>query len=226
MCSAVRQQLFPEAQLRYSGQSSCRAIVESPLPSTLERRGWEVWGNGCRFGVSSVGHGEVYSYATFDAPQSGQDAPSERVAWLRQMVADFPAPLPELVAATPEERILRTDMYDLRPLPAWHRGRVALLGDAAHATTPNLGQGGAQAIEDAYVSAENLATQATVEAAFTAYERIRRGKADHVVSRSRQLGKVVHIGNPVIRRLRNTLLRNIPASLNQRQLDTLYTLNY
>jgi len=224
--SVVRGRLFPEARLRYSGQSSYRAVLPYTLPPSLERTGWEVWGPGRRFGLSNIGHGEVYWYATFDTGPDERDAPGEALRRLRQMAASFPDPIPALVAATGEEHILRTDIYDLRPLPAWHRGRVALLGDAAHATTPNLGQGGAQAIEDAYVLAQALATPPTSEAAFAAYERTRRAKAGMVVSRSRQFGTLVHLRNPIVRGLRNTLLRSLPSTVSQRQWASLFTLNY
>jgi len=69
--------------------------------------------------------------------------------WLAELFAAFPPPCAAIVDATQEADILNTDIDDIRPLGRWHQGRVGLLGDAAHATTPNLGQGGAQAIEDA-----------------------------------------------------------------------------
>jgi 2-polyprenyl-6-methoxyphenol hydroxylase-like FAD-dependent oxidoreductase len=142
------------------------------------------------------------------------------------MAASFPAPVPELVAATDVERMLRTDMYDLAALPAWGRGRVVLLGDAAHATTPNLGQGGAQAIEDAYVLAEQLAANARPEDAFAAYQRIREPKARMVVDTSRRLGRIVHLGNPLARGLRNAALRLTPAVVARKQMEALYSLDY
>jgi prepilin-type processing-associated H-X9-DG protein len=224
--SAVRRTLFPNIQLRYSGQSSYRGVLHYTLPPELAVAGREIWSAGCRFGFSNIGHGEVYWYATFDTPPGVQTSHAENLAHVRRMAEAFPAPVPALSAATPEDAILRTDMYDLPPLPAWHQGRIALLGDAAHATTPNLGQGGAQAIEDAYVLAHMLATQPSIEAAFAAYEQIRRAKALHVVATSRQLGSIVHIGNPLLRTMRNMILRNVPPAVAVRQWEALYNLNY
>jgi 2-polyprenyl-6-methoxyphenol hydroxylase-like FAD-dependent oxidoreductase len=142
------------------------------------------------------------------------------------MAAPFPAPVPELIAATDPERVIRTDMYDLPSLPSWHRGRVVLLGDAAHATTPNLGQGGAQAIEDAYVLAEQLAAHPRPEDAFAAYRRIREPRARLVVDTSRRLGRLVHLTNPLARALRNAAIRLTPAGVARRQMEALYTLSY
>lgn len=224
--SAVRRQLFPGARLRYSGQSSYRAVVRVALPPELAAGGQEIWGRGCRFGFSSIGGGEVYWYATLDAAPGVQETPGQAKARLHELFAPFPAPVSQLIAAAEEQQLIRTDMYDLRPLPAWHRGRVALLGDAAHATTPNLGQGGAQAIEDAYVLAEFLAQHAEPAAAFAAYQQLRQAKATMIVNRSWQMGKLAHLKNPLGRAARNALMRGMPASLGQRQFDALFALNY
>jgi 2-polyprenyl-6-methoxyphenol hydroxylase-like FAD-dependent oxidoreductase len=224
--SVIRQQLFPEAQLRYSGQSSYRAVVPFTLAESFDRYGWEIWGPGCRFGLSNIGHGEVYWYATLDSAPGEKDTPGQAPARLQRMASDFPDPIPALIAATPEAQMLRTDMYDLPQLPVWHQGRAVLLGDAAHATTPNLGQGGAQAIEDAYVLAEALAANPDHTLAFQRYEGLRRAKATMVVTRSRQMGQIVHTRNPIMRTLRNTLLRSLPASVGQKQWEALYRLEY
>lgn len=225
--SRVRAGLFPGAALRYSGQSSYRAVVPFRLPDGFAGVGWEVWGPGRRFGFSAIEEGEVYWYATLDAPAGARDASAaETRRRLDAMAAPFPAPVPALIAATDAAGMLRTDMYDLPRLPSWHRGRVVLLGDAAHATTPNLGQGGAQAVEDAYVLAEQLAAHAGPEAAFAAYRRIREPKARVVVDRSRQLGRIAHLRSPLGRALRDALLRLTPASVVRRQAESLYELNY
>ncbi|MDQ2998040.1 MAG: FAD-dependent monooxygenase [Chloroflexota bacterium] len=224
--SVVRRQLFPEAQLRYSGQSSYRAIVRAPLPPELEKGGQEIWGRGCRFGFSSINGGDVYWYATLDSPPGVKESAEQAKAQLQQLFAPFPAPVSALIAAAEAQQLIRTDMYDLRPMLAWHHGRVALLGDAAHATTPNLGQGGAQAIEDAWVLAESLAHHAAPADAFAAYQRVRQTKATMIVNRSWQVGKLAHLKNPLGRALRNALMRGVPSSVGQKQSDALYTLNY
>jgi 2-polyprenyl-6-methoxyphenol hydroxylase-like FAD-dependent oxidoreductase len=224
--SGVRRQLFPNAQLRYSGQSSYRAIVRATLPPELEKGGQEIWGRGCRFGFSSIGGGEVYWYATLDAPPGVTESTAQAKAQLQELFAPFPAPVADLIAAAAAGQLIRTDMYDLPPIPTWHQGRVALLGDAAHATTPNLGQGGAQAIEDAWVLAESLMRYAEPEQAFAAYQRVRQAKTTMIVNRSWQLGKLAHLKNPLGRALRNALMRGAPPSVGQKQFDTLYTLNY
>jgi 2-polyprenyl-6-methoxyphenol hydroxylase-like FAD-dependent oxidoreductase len=224
--STVRRSIFGDVRLRYSGQTSYRGVTEFELPAEFDGVGWEVWSAGARIGFSPIGHGEVYWYATVDAPEGGSDARGTLRAKLDALAAPFPAPIPALVAATDESRITRTDLTDLAPLASWHRGRVVLLGDAAHATTPNLGQGGAQAIEDAWVLADQLAKHAAPEPAFAAYERIRMPKAQLVVRQSWRFGKMVHLSNPIARAARNFLVHAIPEAISRSQTDALYRLNY
>lgn len=223
--SVVREQLFPGAALRYSGQSSYRAATPFVLPPEIVDVGWEVWGPGCRFGFSSVAPGEVYWYATVDAPPGAERDRRPYQARLAQRFAGFPAPVGALIAAAPESHILNTDISDLRPLTRWHRGRVVLLGDAAHATTPNLGQGGAQAVEDAAVLADCLATHGEPERAFVRYEQRRRAKTSLVVARSWTIGRLAHVHTPAARAVRNVVLRAIPPKLVAQQFDALYRLD-
>jgi 2-polyprenyl-6-methoxyphenol hydroxylase-like FAD-dependent oxidoreductase len=224
--SAVRSSILPEVRYRYSGQTSYRATVQYDMPRDLDGVGQEIWSAGCRFGFSAIGHGEVYWYAAEDAPEGGRNAPGRQKERLMAMASPFPAPLPAIIAATDEARITRTDLTDFAPIDTWRRGRVVLLGDAAHATTPNLGQGGAQAVEDAWVLADRLAAEPSPEAAFAAYERIRMPKARHVVTQSWRLGGIAHVRNPLLRAARNLLVRAIPAAVSRRQEAALYRLDY
>lgn len=226
MRSAVRRELFGAVRLRYSGHTSYRGVAALRLPAELDHAAREVWGAGCRFGFLPIGDEEVYWFATLDAPAGGIDEPRTALARLQARFAAFPEPVPELLQASTLEAVTRTDMYDLPPLRRWHAGRVVLVGDAAHAATPNLGQGGAQAIEDAYVLADALATQHHALDAFREYERLRQRKAALVVRRSWQLGRIVHLANPLARGLRNLLLRATPDAVTRRQLDALYALAY
>lgn len=224
--SAVRRSIFPGVRLRYSGQTSYRGVTAYMLPPEFDGVGWEVWSAGARIGFSPIGHGEVYWYATMDAPEGGGDAPGTLRAKLAALAEPFPAPIPEIIAATDEARITRTDLTDFVPIPSWYRGRVVLLGDAAHATTPNLGQGGAQAMEDAWVLADRLAAGAAPEPALAEYERIRMPKARMVVDTSWRFGKLTHLGNPLARAARNLLFRALPERIARRQYDALYRLNF
>ncbi|WP_262774447.1 FAD-dependent oxidoreductase [Brevibacterium permense] len=131
---------------RYSGYSAWRGITSVPVD--LSGEAGESVGHGRRFGIAPLADGRVYWFAVANMPQNAVFA--DEKATVEQMFTGWHSPIADLIAATPAEEVRRTAISDLsRRLRHYHRGRVVLLGDAAHAMTPNLGQGGGQALEDA-----------------------------------------------------------------------------
>ncbi|MFP2907959.1 FAD-dependent monooxygenase [Pyxidicoccus sp. 3LFB2] len=210
--SAVRSGLLGDAPLRYSGYTSWRGIAPE-VPSARPGHVSETWGPGARFGVVPIGSGQVYWYATLNAPPGERDMPGETRVRLQSLFGHWHAPIADLLAATPEDSIVRTDIHDRPPVTRWSKGRVTLLGDAAHPMTPNLGQGGCQAIEDAVVLAEQLARGDTVAASLAAYEALRRERANQIVDRSWRMGQLAQLESPTVRFLRDTLFRLVPSGL-------------
>lgn len=156
--SCVRKQLFGEEKLRYAGYTAVRGITtftDERYP--LERGGgFEAWGRGARFGFSHIGNNRIHWFAAINAPEGEQDAPIGRKQETIRRFAGWYEPIVAVIEATPESAILRHDIYDRKPLREWGRGRVTLLGDAAHPMLPNLGQGAGQGLEDAVVLARCL----------------------------------------------------------------------
>ena len=223
--SVVRETVVPSVALRYAGQTCYLGLAEGKLPPELARTVWEVWGGKCRFGVSAVAEDRAYWFAPITAPEGAEEV-DDVTAYLSDLYADFPAPIPDVIQRTPASEVIRIDLHDFVPIKRWSKARVVLVGDAAHATTPNLGQGGAQAIEDAYVLAEALARETTVEGAFAAYKRVRQPKAKRIVRTAWWLGQLAHAKAPWVKGLRNAALRLTPDRVNQRQAHALYNLNY
>ncbi|MFP2927053.1 FAD-dependent monooxygenase [Pyxidicoccus sp. 3LG] len=213
--SAVRSGLLGDAPLRYSGYTSWRG-VSPEVPSVRPGHVSETWGPGARFGVVPIGFGQVYWFATLNAPPGGQDAPGHMRERLREIFGGWHAPIADLLAATPEDAIVRTDIHDRPPIDRWSKGRVTLLGDAAHPMTPNLGQGGCQAIEDAVVLAECLGRGGAIDEALAAYEQRRRERANGMVVRSWSLGRLAQLESPVGRFVRDSLFRLVPSALAAR----------
>jgi len=224
--SRVRAQLFPQVALRYSGQTCFRGITEFALPEVLSSTCRETWGGRNRFGFSAVGTRRVYWFAPQISPPGLDDSPDLRIERLLDSYGKFPDPIPGIIAATRAEDTIRTDLFDLRPISRWSRGNVALLGDAAHPMTPNLGQGGAQAVEDAFVLAEQCAQARSIAEALAGYESIRMAKAVWIVKASWTFGQVSHWQNPLARWTRDSVIRRMPSWMRYKQMDQLNSLNY
>lgn len=160
--SAARRALFPgHPGTVYAGFTTWRLMI--PVPGA-EFASHETWGRGRLWGTHPLKDGRVYAYAAAATPAGRRAADDEKAELLRRF-GDWHDPIPAVLAAARPEDVLRHDVHHIaEPLPAYHRGRVALLGDAAHAMPPNLGQGGNQAVEDAVV----LAHHADDLAAYTA----------------------------------------------------------
>jgi 2-polyprenyl-6-methoxyphenol hydroxylase-like FAD-dependent oxidoreductase len=213
--SLVRAHLHGEAPPVYAGYTAWRGVT-SLEPARLAPG--ETWGRGIRFGQMPLTRGRVYWFAAANAPAGARSADGERNELLRRF-RGWHAPIEELIDGTPEERILRNDIYDRPPLPAWGRGRMTLLGDAAHPMTPNLGQGACQAIEDAVVLGRCLTLNSDLVAALREYERRRRTRTDPIVRQSRQVGRVAQWQHPLAVTVRDLAVRRLPPAIEARQLE-------
>ncbi|UNO38707.1 FAD-dependent monooxygenase [Streptomyces sp. MST-110588] len=201
--SATRRLLFPtHPEPRYAGVTTWRMVVPAPDRTCAAH---ETWGRGGLWGTIPLSDGRVYAYAQAAVP-SGGSAPDDERAELLRRFGTWHHPVPAILRATDPAAILRNDVYSgTRPVPAFHHGRVALLGDAVHPMTPSLGQGGCQAIEDAVVLAHlvGLATGSpngpdqsygsgnppTLTAALARYTRERRPRTTEVVRRSARVSR-------------------------------------
>jgi 2-polyprenyl-6-methoxyphenol hydroxylase-like FAD-dependent oxidoreductase len=165
---------------------------------------FESWGRGERFGYGPLPDGRVYCFAVANAPEGAQDV---GLAGLRSRFSGWHSPIPALLDAAGQDAVLHDDLYELPHLRAYAAGRVALVGDAAHAMTPNLGQGACQALEDAVVLAKCLDGNGGLDA----YDRLRRKRTQMITRRSHQIGVVAQWESRVAVALRNITLRLLPG---------------
>lgn len=221
--SVVRARIAGNGVPRYAGYTSWRGVTlphaAEPPPGVTES-----WGRGARFGIVPIGFGEIYWFATANAPAGGHDA--DVLDELRRRFAGWHLPIARLLEATPPDRIVRTDIADREPVTTWHQGRAVLLGDAAHPMTPNIGQGACQAIEDAVVLDQCLAAHETHGAAFAEYERRRVARANGMVLAARRMGQVAQWSHPVAAWLRNRLVGAMPASAAVKQMKTMLATDF
>ena len=170
----------------------------------------ELHGRGKRFGIGPVGLGRVGWWA------SSNGAPSDE---LSRLFEGWYPPVLELIESTALSSIIRNRALDRLPSKTWGRGRMTLLGDAIHPTTPNLGQGGCLAIEDAFVLARCFEKYDASEEALRHYERSRYKRTAALSNYSRFYGRIGQWENPMARSLRRSTLALAPEALTQRLMQ-------
>jgi 2-polyprenyl-6-methoxyphenol hydroxylase-like FAD-dependent oxidoreductase len=213
--SRVRSSLKPDEPLRYAGYTSWRGIAQHD-DAAPEKQIAEIWGRGERFGIVPIGYGETYWFAVANAPEGARDG--DPLGEVERRFAGWSDEIRKLLAATPRERVIRADIHDRKPISGWSRGRVTLLGDAAHPMTPNLGQGACMAIEDAVVLARCLHESDDLSAALAAYAAQRLQRTSHMVKSSWQLGRLAQLESPLLIWLRNLALKGTPQAVIQKQM--------
>lgn len=184
--SRLRGRMWPDAAPPvYSGHSVWRGIAEVDRAEP----GGTTWGRGREFGRMPLADGRVYWYAVANTPQ-GTRHPDEHAEVVRHF-GTWHRPVPDLLGRTPPGAVRHDDVFELPlPLPAFASGRTALLGDAAHAMTSDLGQGACQALEDAVVLCAALAAHPDPEEALADYDARRRPRAQAIVAASRRVGRM------------------------------------
>lgn len=211
--SQVRAAVLGSEPLRYSGETCYRGIVPIPPPELHLFR--EVHGVGMRYSVNPIEETSSHFWVLHTAPQGAGDDPRGRKVRLLEILKGAAFDIVPSVEATPEEEILHHDLFDRPPAKTWTRGRITLLGDAAHPTTPNLAQGACMAIEDAVVLARMMAAHPWQEA-FARYEAERLPRTTWVVRRSRLLGRISQSRSPGAVLGRTAFFRWFPRSLARR----------
>ncbi len=217
--SPVRAALFPaHPGPRYSGCTTWRFVAPRPDRSPSPA---ETWGRGTLFGTFPLADGRVYCYAAAFEPAGPRH--DDEAAELKRRFGGWHDPIPGLIGSVSPEQVLHDDVYWMAdPLPAYHHGRVALLGDAAHAMTPHLGQGACQAIEDAIVLASVAAPGTTPDlAAYTAARLPRTQKVVRDSYRAMRLSGLTSRPAIALRNAGVSLVSRLGPGLMLRQLEPL-----
>lgn len=218
--SVARRKLLSEVKTRYAGYTCWRGVIEDLPPGFDPDETSETWGQGTRFGIVPLTKDRVYWFACVNA---GANDPMMRSLGPMDLMAffgDFHAPVPGLLKRA--TKMIWNDIIDIEPVSKFAFGRVVLMGDAAHATTPNLGQGACMAIEDAVVLANLVETHPDAEVAFKLFEEKRIRRTTKIVNDSWQLGKMAQWENPFMTSLRNMMISLAPKSVADNQFKFIY----
>lgn len=218
--SQVRSLVFGAEPPRYAGYTCWRWVgaVAGPPVATVE-----MWGRGLRVGLVPLGGSRVYAFLVANAPAGTPvDPEAARVSVVREKFKGFGGDAPRVLAAmgADDERLLHHDIEEVEQQP-WCRGAIGLLGDAAHAMTPNFGQGAAMAIEDAIVLARELVAHDDAAVGLRAYELRRRPRVAEIQRGARRFGKVAQWESPVATWARDLAVRMMPDASTRRALESI-----
>jgi 2-polyprenyl-6-methoxyphenol hydroxylase-like FAD-dependent oxidoreductase len=224
--SLFRKKLLPKSKPRYAGYTCWRAVIDN-VPAAVDlNETSETWGAGSRFGIAPLNNNRLYWFACVNAPENDQKKRSYGIKELSKHFGEFHSPIPEILQHTKDQQLIWNDIIDIKPLKRFAFERILLMGDAAHATTPNMGQGACMAIEDAAILANTISDSQSVEQAFADFERKRIHRTTTIVNESWQLGRVAQWENRLLISLRNTLLQLTPSSVAEKQIRFIQNVSF
>jgi 2-polyprenyl-6-methoxyphenol hydroxylase-like FAD-dependent oxidoreductase len=201
---------------RYVGYTAWRGIADSALDPQLAG---ETLGAGIQCGHVPLGPDHTYWFATERAPE-GRVAPEGELAYLQTKFASWAEPLPTLLAATAPDVVLHNDLYDRDEARVWSKGPIVLVGDAAHAMRPHLGQGGCQGLEDAAILAGFVDQTDDLAMAFARFATFRRPRVRALVREAATIGKMVNLRPSFLSAAISRATVLVPEALLNRHLAT------
>ena len=212
--SRVRETCVEQVQPRYQGYTAWRAVTQMP-PTRPPCDAFEAWGDGCRFGLFTLDEGRAYWYGLANRSEGERHRMQQaEKADVLAMVADWHPSMREAIQSTPSAAISRHDVYDRPPARRWWVDRVVLVGDAAHGMTPDIGQGGAQALEDAVALGAALTSADELALGLATFAQARAQRAAWVSLMSRHSARLGQLrGWPG--RIRNVVASGLPSRLFQ-----------
>jgi 2-polyprenyl-6-methoxyphenol hydroxylase-like FAD-dependent oxidoreductase len=221
--SVVRAEIVGDSSPQFRGYIVWRGIapaVPEGLPPDIAI---ELHGRGERFGIGPVGGGRIGWWAAANSSVENvvtAEVPTDAHDELLELFHGWYAPVRKLIEST--SVILRTEATDRPATTTWGRGRTTLLGDSIHPTTPNLGQGGCMAIEDAMVLARCFEKYGATELALRAYERVRYSRTANITMLSRLYGDIGQWESSTATWLRSKTFSMLPTAVIRRLLRIVF----
>lgn len=224
--SFIRKRIYPNIQTRYSGQTVWRGISKNYVSLNHNSQFYcEYWGDNLRFATIPLSNNTFYWYACKEACQNEVYNPKTIKKDLINLFSNYDIEVINIINNT--GKIIRNDMSDLKPHNCnWYSNNIIFLGDSIHATTPNLAQGGCQAIEDAYAISILINRYGCSNEAFEKYFKLRNEKVNYIVSRSWSYGKISHQSTLISEIITKHIIKLIPNFIFKNQYKKLIDLSY
>ncbi|TQR21443.1 FAD-dependent monooxygenase [Psychrobacillus vulpis] len=209
--SPIRKKLIPGSETRYAGYTCWRGVTENK-ERVSNYTSTEIWSPSGRFGMAPMSNGQVYWFACVSTRAKDTFYQNLERQEIANLFKNFPKVVTEIIQNTPTNNILHHDISDIEPLQRFVFNRIVLLGDAAHATTPNMGQGAGQAIEDGIVLGNAFQMFRNIDKALAFYEEKRVARTAKVINLSRQIGAVAQLRSRSLTTARDFLFSFIPSN--------------
>ncbi len=223
--STIRKFIFPEIKVRKTHQIVWRGITNFDINFDLKHTYYELFSKTLRFLFLPISDTKIYWLAVQEKKNFNKDSSSSLKDYLLKTYQNFDPKILEMLSKTDENSILKNEMADIKPnYKKWFSNNTVFIGDSIHATTPNLGQGACQAIEDAYVL--GLCLISNSETTFSDYQNLRLKKVEYVVKQSWQIGKMSLTKNSVQTKILHLLLKYLPKSQYQKRFKRLINIEY
>jgi len=216
--SIVRKNIINDGAPIFRGYNIWRGVVKTNFDIGYAS---ETYGKGQRVGIVPIKDGVYGWWATYNEEFLKDDEPEGTKQKLKRLFGNWHYPIPELIENT--ENILKNSLSDRNPHKGWTSGNITLIGDAAHPTTPNLGQGGCMAIEGAYLLAKCINKYGLSTKAYEIYEKHQFPRSQEIINESLKLGKIGQISNPILITLRNLFFKIIPSSIAMKMIDKYFS---
>lgn len=216
--SKVRQILYPNTTIQSANQIAWRGVSDILIPENYADISLEAWTAGARFGMNRLNKNQSYWFLVSDKFDY-----SFIMDYKNDLVKKFPLLAQQLVASTPIDSIYLDEIKEISTLSEWGYNSIILIGDAAHAMTPNLGQGACQAIEDAFTLGR-LIQEYSLDYGIKNLYNYRNKKVNYIKKKSHQLGKIAHWKNALCISVRNGVMQHLPQKMNRTLVENLFQL--
>lgn len=191
--------LGQQVQRRYAGYVNWNGLVEISEDLAPAQQWTTYVGEGKRASLMPVADGKFYFFLDVPLPAGLDNNRDEYKKLLKQYFVDWCQPVQQLIERLDPQKTNRVEIHDIEPFTQFYKGRVVILGDAAHSTTPDIGQGGCQAMEDAIYLARSLQINTLgLEDALRRYQNKRNERANELVLRARKRCDVTHMKDETV----------------------------